>query len=273
MKGDESLDRTLAEALRARPAAGCPGETALLAFYGGRLAKAESESIREHLARCAPCVELARDAREFRGAMEAAPQSPRRVGYWLAAAAALATATLAGLVVARSRPAATAPRPEPETAASAPAPAKSWKDLAIAPAPYAPVAPEDELAYRSGEPAPGGAFAEAMSHYVRGDYAAADAALARFLEAHPGQGAASYYRGVCLLLLGKPGEAVPLLRSAAASSKSPDEPRWYLALALLKAGDGDAALPGLDAIAGTPGPRAAEAAALAREVRRGVGGR
>lgn len=270
MNGEDGLDRTLADALRARPAAGCPGEETLLAFYGGHLAEAGSDAIREHLARCASCVELARDAREFLGAMEA-PPGPRRVGYWLAAAAALATATLAGLFVARSRPAATAPRPEPEAVASAPA--KSWNEIAVAPAPYGPAAPEDELAYRSGEPAPGDGFAQAMARYVQGDYAAADAELARFLEAHPGDGAASYYRGVCLLLLGKPGEAVPLLRSAAASSTSPGEARWYLALALLKAGDADAALAELGAIAATPGPRGAEAAALAEEVRRGVGGR
>jgi len=271
MNREDSLDRTLAEALHARSVAGCPGEEALLAFFRDRLPEAESEAIREHLARCASCVALARDAREFLGAMDPAPQGSRPFGYWLAAAAALAVLALGLLFVAKSRPVAPAPRPVPQIAASAST--NPWKDLAVNPAPYRPVAPEDELLYRSDEPPPGDGLAEAMSPYVRGDYAAAEAALALLLDAHPGHGAASFYRGVCLLLLGKPEEAAPLLRSAAVSSKPPDEARWYLALALLKAGDADAAIAELDAVAGTPGPRATEAEALARAVRRGVGGR
>lgn len=271
MTRDESLERELKDALRARVATPCPGEDALLAFYRGALAETENESLREHLATCAPCVELARDARAFLEAWEGAPEESRASGVrWLAAAAVVGAALLAGLWVARSRPEAS--RPEvPPTSASAPA--NPWRDLPVAAAEYRPVAPEDELLFRSEEGTRDDGFAAAMTPYGRGDYAGADVGLARFLATHPDHAAAAFYRGVSLLLLGKPAEARPLLASAATARRAPAEARWYLALALLKSGDTREALGELDAVAVAFGPHREEAAKLATEVRSAVGPR
>ena len=107
-----------------------------------------------------------------------------------------------------------------------------------------------------------------MAPYARGDYGAADLELARFLRAHPGQAEASFYRGVSLLMLGKSEEAAKLLKSAASSPSTPAEAAWYLALALLKSGDTEAALVSLDEVGQKAGPHQADAAQLAGEVRR-----
>jgi cell division protein FtsB len=61
----------LRAAVRARPAATgpCLSEERLLAFYADRLDGDGAESVREHLAECPRCLELARDARQFLRAM------------------------------------------------------------------------------------------------------------------------------------------------------------------------------------------------------------
>ncbi len=270
MNRDERLQRDLEDALRARTASPCPGEETLLAFYRGGLSETANESVRGHLAGCASCVGLAQDARAFLEAMNAPPETLRRFGRrWLAAAAVLAVALLSGLWIARQRRASPPPPSVPE--AAVPGPANPWKDLPVASATYRPAAPEDELVFRSGDAAsPTAAFAAAMAPYGRGDPAAAEAELARFLAAHPGHTEASFYRGVSLLMLGRPDEARALLESAAASSHPPAEARWYLALALLKSGDASAALLELEAVGSTQGPHRAEAAELSEEVRRGL---
>jgi tetratricopeptide (TPR) repeat protein len=266
MTHDERVEAVLKRAFESRGSGECPGESALVAFYRGRLSEAEAESVREHLAACAACVELARDARAFVEAMGDAvvpAMPPSRATRWLAAAAVLAVALLAGIWLTRTAPVA----PDPETRAAEPSPKAPgrWQDLPVAAAAY-PAAPEDELVFRSDEPR-ADEFREAMAPYVRGDHAAAEAALTRFLASHPGDAGAAFYRGVSLLLLGRPEEAAPLLESAAGSPEPPDEARWYLALALLKAGEDSAALRALEAVAGVPGPRQLEAKRLAGEVR------
>ncbi|MET0621001.1 MAG: tetratricopeptide repeat protein, partial [Thermoanaerobaculia bacterium] len=188
-----------------------------------------------------------------------------RAKRWLAVAAVLAAAAIFLVWLARHSP---APMPEARVEAPVAAAPRSWKELPIVVAPYAP-APEDELVFRSDEPAreaPAG-FAETMTPYARGDYAAAEAILARYLLAHPRDGGASFYRGVSLLLIGRPEDAVPLLEAAAESGPPPEGARWYLALAQLKSGNEDAALRELDAVAGAEGAHQREAAELAKEVR------
>jgi hypothetical protein len=267
---DESLERDLKRAVRGRAATPCPGEEALLAFYRARLSETEGDSIREHLAGCASCVELARDALAFLGAMEATPERSRPFGRgWLAAAAVIAAALIAGIWIAR-RPATPAAGPVPEGAA--PGSVNPWRDLPVAAAEYRASAPEDELVFRSGDETASAGFAEAMVPYTRGDWAAADAALARFLQTHPGHVEGSFYRGVSLLMLGRPEEARRLLASSSTAPVRP-EAHWYLALALLKSGDASAALAELDAVASVPGPRRVEAGNLAAEVRAFVPGR
>jgi tetratricopeptide (TPR) repeat protein len=271
MTGDERRDRDLARALANRASSPCPGEEVLVAFYGGRLTDAESESVRDHLASCASCVALARDARAFVEAIEpaSAGMSMARAYRWLAAAAVLAAVAIGAVWIARHRP---APRVDvPESAAAIPSvpPGNPWGNLTVS---AAPLAAEDELVYRSGAPA-GAALSEGLAAYGRGDYAAAEAALARHLSSEPRDARALYYRGVSLVLLGRTAEAIAPLESAAASPSSPGGARWYLALARLKTGGGDAALRDLDAVAAAPGPHREEAARLAEEVRHAVDAR
>lgn len=260
-------DEILRRAFSGRGDGAHPGEAALVAFYRGGLTGTEEDAIREHLAACASCVELARDARRFVEAMgaDASVMPMPRARRWLALAAVLAAAAIGLIWIAKSRP--VAPLPAAAVSESA---ARSWKELPVAAAPYAP-APEDELLYRSDAPADASDFAEAMAPYVRGDYPAAEAALARFLQAHPRDARASFYRGVSLLLLRRPEEAAPLLGAAAESGPPPEGARWYLALAHLQSGDEAAALRELDAVAAEGGTNAREAALLADEVRSDAG--
>jgi tetratricopeptide (TPR) repeat protein len=265
---DVPFDRDLKKALARPSRTPCPGEEALVAFYRGGVSEADADAIRDHLAACASCVELARDARAFVEAMRGAdgdvmPMS--RAKRWLALAAALAAGAILAISIARSRP---APSLEAVLATPAAPALRSWKDLPITAAPYAP-APEDELLYRSDAPADASDFTEVMAPYVRGNYAAAEAALGRFLQAHPRDARASFYRGVTLLLLGRPEEAEPLLRAAATTGRPFQDARWYLALARLQSGDQAAALADLDAVAAEGGAKALEAARLASEVRSG----
>jgi thioredoxin-like negative regulator of GroEL len=268
MKSDDGTERALRDALAGRGApTPCPGEEAMVAFHGGRLSEPENEAIREHLARCATCVALSADARRFVESMEEAgphAMSLAQSRRWLAAAAAIAIAALAGIWLARTAP--TSPVPPAQARVSVPA--RSWRELAVTPAEYRPAA-EDELLYRSDETAQS-AFATAMTAYARGDYTAAQGRLAAFLESHPGDTRASFYRGVSLLMLDNPEEALPLLSAASQSPARPAEARWYLALAQLKAGDVTAALRDLVAVAAAPGTHRAEAAKLVHEVRASI---
>ena len=262
------FERELASAFGDRATTACPGEAALVAFYRGELSEADSESLRDHLGSCAACVALARDARAFVGAMQGvateARVMPTSQAYrWLAAAAVLAAFTIAALWVARHRP---APRPVAEPSGGSPVAqaSKLWKDRPITAAPYVP-SPEDELVFRSA--APPSDFGEAMAPYIRGEYAAAEAALARYASAHPGDGRAPFYRGVALLLLGRDAEAMASLESAAAARPAPEGADWYLALARLRSGDVEGARRDLDAVAAAPGRYRLDAERLAGEIR------
>ena len=261
-------DEILRRALSSRGSTPHPGEASLVAFYRGGLSETEEDAIREHLAGCSACVALARDARSFVEAMHDSTGTVMpmpRAKRWLALAAVLAAAAIGLIWIAKSRPAA----PLPAAAVSQSA-ARSWEKIPIAAAPYAP-APEDELLYRSDAPADASNFAEAMAPYLRGDYVAAEAALGRFLQAHPRDARGSFYRGVSLLLLHRPEQAVPLLRAAATAERPFEGARWYLALAQLLSGDEAAALRELDAVAAGGGTNAREAARLADEVRSDAG--
>ena len=259
-------DEILRRAFSGGGATSHPGEDALVAFYRGGLSETEEDAIREHLAACAACVGLARDARAFVEAM-GEPATRRSASWpsrWLAVAAALAAAVIAAIWVVRSRPA--TPATELSTRTSPVAASNRWKDLRVA-APLFPAAPEDELVFRSNESGDAD-FTAAMAPYLRGDYSAAEAALDRFLASYPGNVSALFYRGVSLLLLGRSDAAIAPLASAAASPEAPEGARWYLGLARLKSGDASGAVSALDAVASAPGAHREEARRLAEEVRR-----
>jgi hypothetical protein len=80
-KQRDSLDElieTAAKRRRSRKATPCPDEQQMVAFYSGLLAEPESETIREHLAECSTCLDLARDVQAFVKVMSG-PREPAEV--------------------------------------------------------------------------------------------------------------------------------------------------------------------------------------------------
>ena len=148
-----------------------------------------------------------------------------------------------------------------------------WRDLQIAKAQYTPATtPQDELLYRDDSPQTQrkpGAFTEAMQPYERNDFAEADRRLGQFTEMNPGHAAAHFYRGVSLLLLGKPAEAIAPLETAVAKGEGRvrEEAHWYLALTYLKTGDHLKALEQLDSVIQLSGKRRSDAEALRKQVK------
>ncbi len=166
------------------PAGACPGEGRLLAFYRGALEEAEADGIREHLATCPVCLELARDAREFVVALrgdETRPAPPparpaarprsRRTAAWALAAAITACAAL-GLY---------ALLPERRAAAGA------------------------DLVWRGDDGS--GELAVAMEHYRAGRFDAAEVALESYVLAHPADDRARLYLAVSRMRVGRTADA------------------------------------------------------------------
>jgi hypothetical protein len=228
----------------------CPGEERILAFYRGLLDPAGEAAMREHLVLCARCRSLAGEARSFLVAMEEAPagaRPARRLG--IAAAAVLVVAALGawGWWISAAR--------------------HPWREYARTAASY-PLAesPDADLVFRGPIAEP--ALAEDLAPYLAGDYAESERRLAGRLRRTPQDLTAELYRGVCLLLLGRPGEAIAPLQRAAGSGDPAvgREARWYLALSRLENGDRAVAERGLRELAGSAGPRRAEAAMLLRRL-------
>ena len=223
-------------ALAAGDGSPCLGDERLLAFYDGRLTGDEEDAVRDHLASCPSCVELARDARRFLEARHAAtaPEPPVSVaddapvgGGWRQPVALAAGITLlaSGLWLSPwyGRP------PAPAGPASAAPAAAPGPEAPIARAQYTPSV-SDELVWRDA--GDGAAFAHAMTPYALDDFTETERRLAAYLQQRPGDARAQFYRGVCLLMLGRPEEAIPPLASAArAGGPLGTEARRYLARA------------------------------------------
>lgn len=240
----------------------------MLAYMAGRSSEMEEEAIREHLADCAECVTLSRDARVFLDAM--APERARRRAVWpLALAASLAFAAAAGVLLTRAgRPAPGSPGPITSRATT---PDNPWRELRIPAAP-APPSRDEEIVFRSEETVPAAAsnaFDSAMDAYRAGDYARAEKSLGAVLARDPSDGEAHLYRGVCLIQLGRAAEAVAALEKALVGSDARvrGEARWYRALLRLKEGRFAEAQEDLDALVAAAGPRLKEAETLRSRVR------
>ena len=292
--------------LEPAPSGACLGEGQVIAFYSGDLAAEEEEAVREHLAECRPCREVARDARHFLQllthddvSLQAVPRDgptvarghpPHRRAWW----AAVAAAVLAGGYLWGPRPRPGAPEATAPTAASAmpsPTPARPdprdfWRGLHVAQAPYTPLeATSDEVLWREGgasveggrpSDAPADAkdtFGPAMEAYQSRNFAEAEARLARLLSRDPRHAEGHFYRGVCLLLLGRPRDATASLERASelARGRRRDEAVWYLAMAHLRAGEPARALGPLDQVARGSSPHRHEAQRLRQEVAAVVG--
>jgi len=272
-------------------AAPCLDEDQLVEFYLGRLEESRNDSIQDHLAECSDCLELSKDVRQFLAAMgeaadsnngvagEVSHSSPFGLGVGprlLLLAASVVIAVAAGIVYwqgsrvkAPSPPQARAPQPTPAPTTRE----NPWRDLQIAKAQYTPATtPHDELLYRDDSPQANrkpSAFTQAMQPYERNDFAEADRRLGQFTEKNPGHAAAHFYRGVSLLLLGKPAEAIAPLETAVAKGEGRvrEEARWYLAQTYLKTGDYSKALEQLDSVIQISGKRRSDAEALRKQVK------
>jgi len=276
----------IARERRRRPAGRCLNEEQAIAFQAGELAEEQAEALRSHVAECPSCLELVRDARAFLDAMEsdlkedaagAAPPAAApavRKRPWQAPLAASAALLLLGLGLWRGL---RSPEPPPLAPASpagtAPARQPAWADLPLSKAPYVPrAAALDELTWRDGDADPSrssaaGAFARAMQPYEKDDFAEAARRLGLLVAQRPRYAEAHFYRGVSLLLLGRPQEATAALERADqhGSGVSREELLWYQALAYLKTDAPEKALAALEAPARGAGPHRAEAQRL-REV-------
>jgi tetratricopeptide (TPR) repeat protein len=180
VRDDDSLRRAVA----GLPAAGpCPGEARLLAFYRGELEEDRADAIREHLATCPACLELARDAREFLAALRGAEPAPavppgrvtavprsRRTALWIAAAAVAALAALGLYAIRTERPA----RPA-------------------------------EVVWRGDDGS--AAYEAAMEHFRAGRFEAAEAALETYVLAHPADDRARLDLAVTRIRVGRTADA------------------------------------------------------------------
>jgi len=293
MKPEGPLKEYFKAATEGRPrVSSCLDEGELVEFYRGHLDESRIESIRDHLAECSDCLELSKDVRQFLAAMdesinsiEAVPaevsrESPFGLGpgpRLLLLAASVVIAVAAGIVYwqgsrvkAPSPPQAQGPQPTPTRTTTQENP---WRDLQIAKAQYTPAkTPHDELLYRDDGPQANrkpSAFTLAMQPYERNDFAEADRRLSQFTEKNPGHAAAHFYRGVSLLLLGKPADAIAPFETAVAKGEGRvlEEAHWYLAQTYLKTGDYAKALEQLDSVIQIFGKRRSDAEALRKQVR------
>jgi hypothetical protein len=232
-------------------------------YVAGELSEADREAFEVHVLECDACraaVEAHLDLAD--GLRRAAPRhvAARPPRTWLPVAAALAATALAGTIVLRDRwtPAPTTIPPSP-TVAVPPMPVVDKPDVVL---------PAGEVLVTRG--GAGRAFLEdfgpAIAPYREGDYALAADRLATLADRYPASFEVPFYRGVSLLLLGRASEAVEALTRAEALARGPQatEARWYLSLALARAGRTAEAARRLDALCDGTGPRRDAACAAGR---------
>ncbi|MBI4469899.1 MAG: zf-HC2 domain-containing protein [Acidobacteria bacterium] len=275
------------------PRAACLNEELVVDFYSGRLSDSEMETIRDHLAECPTCLELAREARQFlRAVSEPIPvdsdssssalfawyHAHRRALFLLAASVLITlSATLlmwrGWRVEAPSEQAKTLTPPVSTT----PLPRENpWRDLQIAKAEYA-TAPPDDLIWRDDGPETPRApklspFAQAMRPYERDDFVEAERQLRQFLAKNPRHAEAHFYRGVSVLMSHTTDAIAPLEAATEyGRGRVVEEAHWYLALAYLKAGEPSKALGHLDSVMETSGKHRPEAIKLRQQVRHLLG--
>lgn len=184
----------------------------------------------EHYFACASCASLLSAALTVKEAAGSTSRPVRSRYRWLAALALAAGVLLAvvGFLVSRSAaPRATAAGP---ATASTPAVTAAIHPIAVEPAPWSesswrgPSASTDNAAFR-----------EAMRDYAGHRWQQS----ADKLHAITNVPAARHFEGVCLLLLNRPAEALPLfdgIIARGADTPFEEEARYYRALALANSG-------------------------------------
>ena len=244
----------------------------------GGLADEEREAYEAHFFECERCFAELRALEMLRTDLERVTVSTpperkpaTRVRAWAPAIAA--TVVLgAGLALwsaktSREEPPPDAPRdaalsqPSPQPAGPdrpTPADARVLELARVEPPQYIPLtlrARADDARVR---------FDEAMLAYARGDYAGAAAGLAEVAAAEPSNARARVFLGVSYLMRDRPQEAITVLQQAVAlrDPAYQDDVQFFLAKALIRTGDLEAASRTLDALIRSDGPRTNEARVL-----------
>lgn len=221
-------------------------EGLLLRWVLGRTTPSENERLETHLLECARCQEEVRLAVALRQELRAAPAGMprRRRGVW-GAGALLAAAGLAAMLAL--------PVLRPESV---------WSELG-----GVLVAPVYLGVPVRADGGPTEAFERGMAEYAHGRWDAAARLLERVAPADP---PAEFFLGASLLMRGRDDEAAAAFRRVIDGPPSPYvlEARYYLAKALLRASEPEAALRELRAAATADAPPelTAPAASLADSV-------
>lgn len=236
----------------------------------GRLGEDASAEFEAHYFDCSRCLEhvgrleSARHALAGDGGSRADVRRWRR-GLWPAAGALAAAAILLLAVRVSEEPAAPAPSVEVTRDVELPREPKTL-DLrrlsAIEPPRFTP----PRLRSEAGEARR--LFLNAMRSYERGDYAGAVPGLEAAVVADPSYPAAHFFLGVCSLQLDRRADAMRYLREVARLGESPylEDAHFFLAKALIRGGDIEAAKSELRTVVALEGDRRDEASRLLAEL-------
>lgn len=257
-----SMDGGLRDVVRAARAMGdttaCPTLDEIAAFYLDDLPPPRAELVRDHVASCRDCLEIARDASAFRACLadrsDAVGVLPQRM-RWLAVAAALLV-VVGGIALLFE-----ANRPDAAAVVA---------HLDLGKSVYVPAA--GGLLFRGDDD--GGAaaaFASAMEPYQRDQFTEAARRLRTYVALEPDDERARLYLGVSLLRSGDlPGASAAL--GEASNALDPwvrGEALYYGAVALAGQGRTDLAMPLLVELARSSHGRAHQA----HELRESLGSR
>lgn len=236
-------EQEMKEAWKARaPEGPCLSSQELAEVVAGLSTPGRIAAAAEHVASCEDCAE------DYRLAAELARGMGLRRSRGLLGRFVLPNAVAAGLVVALAgffayrfvSPPATE---TPEALVKPAAPSTPARPALRIEKPPILVSASDALVMRGAgsnwRRAFLGELAEALEPYRRDDFTEAERRLRTLGAKYPNATELAFYLGVCSLLLDRPAEAIPALRtaSAAADEALAGEARFYLALALARSGE------------------------------------
>jgi hypothetical protein len=275
-----------------RPSVVCPSPARLQAFSAGALPEEQKQALDLHMTGCAACRGLVQDLAQWpasapeprdvdtlwRRLQQQLPKNQRRWALWrtwtyrtwLPVAAAAAASLLLAVNLLQILPSSVAP-PRPRMASVA-SPAYDLRAIAAVEKPPLRLPLEGLLLWRgsgqSSPPASTREIAAALAPYKKGDFREAANRLAPLASRYPEIFEVAFYRGVSLLLTGRPEDAVaPLAQARTLGDPAQrEEASWYLSLAHLRAGTVGQARPHLEQLCSGGAPHSASACLVLRQL-------